>query len=145
MFLNQVHYARREFGRINGRRAALTLFGPLAILAVLVFPAVLSLGPVANGAELSGTGSRTGPQVHLHDSYTATISIAGQAGCTYQVTLTAPDGSRLDVGESSFPSWATASRQQVSRWNVDLPDGMYAINTTATGCGQWTVSLSRPN
>lgn len=145
MFLNQVHYAWREFGRVSGRRAALILLGPFAILVVLVLPTVLRLGPVANGAEMSGTGSRTGPKIHLHDNYTATISITGQAGCAYQVTLTDPDGSRLDVGESSFPSWATASRQQVSRWNVDLPDGMYTINTTTTGCGQWTVSLGRPN
>ncbi len=140
MFLNQVHLAWRDFGRPNGRRAALLLLAPLVLIALLLLPAVLATPPVADHAALSGTDSSTGPELHLRGSYRLTLSITGQAGCTYGVSV-GPFG----VGELSFPAENTTSQQRVSTWSVpDLADGQYTINTTATGCGPWTVTLDRP-
>jgi hypothetical protein len=144
MFLNQVNYLWRDLGWANGRRAALLVGAPLALIVLLALPTVLSTPPVANHAELSGSGTLTGPQIHLHDSYAVTISISGQAGCAYRVAI-GGSGYQSDAQEHSFPSWATTSQQRASTWSVDLPDGQYAITTTATGCGPWTVSLDRAN
>jgi hypothetical protein len=144
MFLNQVHFAWRDFGRPNGRRAALLLLAPLVLIALLLLPAVLATPPVTDHAALSGTGSSTGPELHLRGSYAVTISISGQAGCAYQVGI-ADSGYAYGAEQYSFPSWATTSQQRVSTWSVpDLADGQYTINTTATGCGPWTVTLDRP-
>jgi hypothetical protein len=140
MFLNQVHFAWRDFGRPNGRRAALLLLAPLALIALLLLPAVLAMPPVADHAALSGTDSSTGPELHLRGSYRLTLSITGQAGCTYGISV-GPFG----VGELSFPAEDATSAQQRSTWDVpDLSDGMYTIAMTATGCGPWTVTVDRP-
>ena len=143
MFLNQVHFMWRDLGRASGRRAALLLLGPFAILVALALPTSLGASPVASHAELSGTGSRTGPQIHLRDSYQMTLSITGKSGCTYAVMI---GGSSIGYGFGtfSFPSGSTASRQRVSTWDLpDLPDGLYTIDATTTGCGNWAVSLDR--
>lgn len=143
MFLNQIHYLWRDLGRAKGRRAALLLLGPLAVIAVLALPAALSAAPVTDHTDLSGTGSLTGPQIHLRDSYEMAISMTGQAGCSYRVMVDGA-GSGHGFGQFSFPSDATASQQRVSTGSLpDLTDGVYTIATTATGCGQWTVSLDR--
>ena len=68
MFLNQVNYLWRDLGWASGRRAALLLIGPLALMALLVIPAALGAPPIATHVELSGTGTRTGPEAHLGGS-----------------------------------------------------------------------------
>ena len=139
MFLNQVHFAWRDFSRPNGRQSALLLLGPLALIALLLLPTALAMPPVADHAALLGTDSSTGPEIHLRGSYRMTLSITRQAGCTYGVSV-GPFG----AGDS-FAAGDTASAQRRSTWDVpDLSDGMYAISTTATGCGPWTVTLDRP-
>ena len=143
MFLNQIHFMWRDLGRTGGGRTALLLLGPLVVFALLALPTALSAAPVIDHTELSGAGSRTGPQVHLRDSYQMTISITGQASCTYQVDVSTA-GLGYGFGESSFPSDAAVGQQQVSTGSLpDLADRLYAIATTATGCGEWTVSLDR--
>ncbi len=143
MFLNPVNYLWRDLGRASGRQVVLLVIGPLALMVLLVVPTVLSAPPVATHVELSGTGTRTGPEEHLGGSYQLTFSITGTAGCTYQLGI-GGTGSGWGLGEYSFPSGSTQSREQVWRENVpDLTDGRYAISTVATGCGPWTVTLDR--
>jgi hypothetical protein len=145
MFLNQIHLAWRDLGRPGGRWVALFLLGPIVVFALLALPVALRATPgVADRADLSGSGDLIGPQLHLHGSYQMTVTITGQAGCTYQADLY-PVGSTPEYGLSdSFPSDAAASRTQVSRGNLpDVADGLYSIALTTTGCGPWTVRLDR--
>jgi hypothetical protein len=143
MFLNQIHFMWRDLGRGGGRLVALLVLGPMVAFVVLALPAMLSAAPVTDHTALSGTGSRVGPQVHLRDSYQVTISITGQAGCTYQVMVNG-SGIGYGFGEFSFPSDATASQEQVTTESLpDLADGLYTVTTTASGCGPWTVDLDR--
>lgn len=86
MFLNQVHYLWRDLGRAKALWAALLLIGPLAVFVVLALPAALRTPVVAEHAELSGTGSGTGPQIHLRDSYQVTVTTTGGA-CSIQVMI----------------------------------------------------------
>ena len=73
-----------------------------------------------------------------------TISITGQAGCSYQVMVGGGPGIGYGFGQFSFPSDATAGQQLVT-WSLQgLADGLYTIAVTAMGCGPWTVILDRP-
>lgn len=140
MFLNQVNFLWRDLGRADGRKAALLLAAPFLVFVVLALPAAIREKPVvAEHAELSGTGSSTGPQVHLRDSYRITITISGQADCSSSVMI-GSDG----FTPPTFPPDATTSQKQVATWDMsDLQDGLYTIGMSATGCGPWTVTLDR--
>ena len=59
------------------RNAALLPIGPLAIFVVVALPAALRTPVVAEHAEFSGPGSRTGPQIHHRDSYRVTVTATG--------------------------------------------------------------------
>jgi hypothetical protein len=139
MFLNQINLMWRDLGRANGRRAALLLLGPAVVLVVLALPTALRETPVvAEHAEFSGTGSRTGPQIHLRDSYRVTVTTTGGA-CSLQM-MVGPRG----FTTAPFPSDAAGSRTWVQRWDlVGVEDGLYRIAVTATHCDPWTVALNR--
>lgn len=139
MFLNQINFLWRDLGRANGRRAALLLLGPILVFVVLALPAAMRDVPVvAEHAELSGTDSRTGPQIHLRDSYQVTVTTTGEA-CALAVTI-GPWG----FTTAPFPSDATGSRTWVEKSDlVGVQDGLYRVAVTATRCGPWTVILDR--
>ncbi len=138
MFLNQINFMWRDLGRANGRRAALLLLGPAVVFVVLALPTALSGPAVAEHAEFSGTASRTGPQIHLRDSYQITATTTGEA-CSLAVMI-GPWG----FTPAPFPSDATGSRTWVLKSDIiDVQDGLYRIAVTATRCGPWTVILDR--
>jgi hypothetical protein len=139
MFLNQVNFMWRDLGRANGRRAALLLLGPFVVFVFLALPAATREIPVvAEHAELSGTDSRTGPQIHLRDSYRVTVTTTGGA-CSFDVGI-----GGWGFTTAPFPSDATGSRTWVQKMDlVDVQDGLYRIAVTATRCGPWTVILDR--
>jgi hypothetical protein len=140
VFLSQVNFLWRDLGRANGRRAALLLLAPFAVFAVLALPTALRETPaVAEHAEFSGTDSRTGPEIHLRDSYRVTVTISGQAGCSSSVTI-GPWGFALP----SLPTGEATSQPSVEKADmIDVHDGLYRIDMTATRCGPWTVILDR--
>jgi hypothetical protein len=141
MFLNQVNFMWRDLGHATGRRAAALVLAPLVVFLALALPAILRATPVvAEHVELSGTGSSTGPEVHLRDSYQVTVTVTGQAGCVSDVMI----GGRYGFTPEPFPSDATASQTRVSKADITgIEDGMYRVAMTATQCGPWTVTLDR--
>jgi hypothetical protein len=95
---------------------------------------------VAEHVELSGTGSSTGPEIHLRDSYTVTVTVTGQAGCSSDVMI----GGRYGFTPDPFPSDAAASQTRVAKADITgIEDGMYRIAMTAPQCGPWTVIPDR--
>ncbi len=139
MFLTQVNYMWRDLGHGNGRRAALLVLAPWLLFVVLALPTALAMPALAWHAELAGTGTSVGPELHLSDNYKMTITITGRAGCVYAANV-GPIGFSPDP----FPSYATVDEQRVVATEIgSIPDGMYRIAMTATGCGAWTVALDR--
>ena len=141
MFLNQVNFMWRDLGRANGRRAAVLVLAPLVVLLALALPTMLRATPaVAEHVELSGTGSSTGPEIHLRDGYQITVTVTGQAGCATDVMI----GGRYGFRPDPFPSDAATSRTRVSKADITgIEDGMYRIAMTTTQCGPWMVTLDK--
>lgn len=94
---------------------------------------------VASSTRLTGTGSKRGPAVVLQGDYVLKDSVITKPGCRFAVYLLGFAEQPLDAVDTDASGSSSTS---IPEYGLAL--GSYRIKIKSSGCGRWSVSLSRP-